>query len=326
MSLSPLPEPHWTQVPKVARIVDYFTGGTDNYAADRALAHRLRQTAPWLPQMLLINRQYSQRAVEYMSRVLRIGQFLDLGYGMPHNSDAHPLKPLHTYDAASLACTPRVVYVHNSRVVHGHAKTSLAEHAGTAAIHTNAREVGRLMDNKAVASLIDINCPVAALCDDLLCWMTDEDAAWFVADLHDRLPPGSAISVSHATTDTAPEVMGELAGLYAEHGIVFRPRSRDHIGQLLGPWTPVAPGLVTPAQWPTPPDHSFPGADQSHAYAAVALHRPAGAAPAARSSRSWISSLLRRRRSRPESEASPIQPFAEPGFVSAATAARWVAP
>ncbi|MFF3735340.1 SAM-dependent methyltransferase [Streptomyces sp. NPDC002476] len=318
--------PDWAEQPAVARITDYLTGGSDHFAADRRLAEQLGQVAPWLPQILMINRLYGQRAVEYMAGTLGIAQFMDLGCGMPYNSSACPSKPLHAYDAASFVCTPRVVYVDNDPVVRGHANMALTELTGTAAVGTDVRQVSRLLGDKAVMSVIDISRPVAVLCHDLLCWMTDEDASNLVGNLHDRLPPGSAISVSHATTDTAPEVMGELAGLYAEHGIVFRPRSRDHIGQILGPWTPVAPGLVTPAQWPTPPDHAFPGADQSHAYAAVALHRPAGSAPAARSSsRSWISSLLRRRRSRPESEASPIQPFAEPGFVSSATAARWVA-
>ncbi|MFF3394796.1 SAM-dependent methyltransferase [Streptomyces sp. NPDC002669] len=273
-----LPLSDWARVPGVARIWDYLTGGTDNYPADRALANQLLQEAPWLPQAVRAGRYYGQRAVEYMARA-GITQFLDLGCGMPFTSRGVPSTPLHAYDAAVRFCAPSVVYVDSDPVVYGHAKMVLAEWTGTVAVHADVREVGRLLDHEDVASVIDLSHPVAVLGHDLLCWMNDEDAARVVADLHEGLPPGSALSVSHATTDTAPDAMAALGDLYAEHGIVFRPRSRYHIEQLLGPWTPVDPGLVPPALWPAPPDYQLPGTDQCHAHAVVALHRPARTTP-----------------------------------------------
>ncbi|MEV1042347.1 SAM-dependent methyltransferase [Streptomyces sp. NPDC050204] len=264
--------PNWACVPSSARIADHLTGGTDTYEADRRLAERLRQVAVWLPQMLLINRRFGQRAVEHMAGSLGIAQFLDLGCGLPFNSDARPDKPLHTYDAAKRFCDPRVAYVDDNPMVYGHANMCLAEHPGTAPVRADVRQVDRLLAEPALLSVINVRRPVAVLCNDLFAWMSDDDAACCIADLHDRLAPGSALSISHASTDTDPGAMTALADLYAEHNIVFRPRTREHIRQLLGPWEPVSPGIVATAHWPQAPQYSLPGADQSHAYATVA-HR-----------------------------------------------------
>ncbi|MGW2105019.1 SAM-dependent methyltransferase [Streptomyces sp. NPDC001948] len=267
--------PDWACVPSSARIADHFTGGTDNYEVDRLLAQQLRQVAAWLPRMLLINRHFGQRAVEHIAGDFGITQFLDLGCGLPFNPDARPEKPLHTYDAAKRFCDPRVAYVDNHPMVYGHANMCLAEHPGTAPVRADVRQVDRLLADPALLSVINVRRPVAVLGNDLFAWMSDEDAARCIADLHDRLAPGSALSVSHASTDTDPGAMTALTDLYAEHGIVFRPRTQEHIRQLLGPWEPVSPGLVATAHWPKTPQYSLPGADQSHAYATVARRRDA---------------------------------------------------
>ncbi|MFF3786330.1 SAM-dependent methyltransferase [Streptomyces sp. NPDC001933] len=261
--------PDWASVPSSARIANLFTGGTNNYEVDRLLAQQLRQVVAWLPQMLLINRHFGQRAVEHMAGELGLTQFLDLGCGLPFNPDARPEKPLHTYDAARRFCDPRVAYIDSNPMVHGHANVCLAEHPGTAPVHADMRQVDHLLANPALLSVVNVRRPVAVLGNDLFAWMSDEDAARCIADLHDRLAPGSALSVSHASTDTDPDAMTALTDIYAEHGIVFRPRTREHIRRLLGPWEPVSPGIVATAHWPKAPQ-SLPGADQSHSYATVA--------------------------------------------------------
>lgn len=267
--------PDWACVPSSARIADHFTGGTDNYEADRRLAGELRQVAAWLPQTLFINRHFGQGAVEHMAGGLGITQFLDLGCGLSFNSEALPGMPLHTYDAAERFCDPQVAYVDSDPMVYGHANMCLAEPLGTVAVRADVRQVDRLLADPALLSVIDVSRPLAVLGTDLFAWMSDEDAARCIADLHDRLAPGSALSISHASADTDPEAMTALAGLYAEHGMVFKPRTRERIRQLLGPWEPVSPGIVATAHWPKAPRHSLPGTGQWHGYATVARLRDA---------------------------------------------------
>ncbi|REK91118.1 hypothetical protein DY245_06555 [Streptomyces inhibens] len=54
MTTPELDDYQWEPV-TTARVHDYLSGGTDNYAADRELAHQLLQTAPWLRIMVRIN-------------------------------------------------------------------------------------------------------------------------------------------------------------------------------------------------------------------------------------------------------------------------------
>lgn len=73
----------WSQRPAVARIDDCLTGGFNNFPADRQLASRLVQEAPWFPDMVRDNRRYRNRVVTVLAREFGIRQYLDLGCGLP---------------------------------------------------------------------------------------------------------------------------------------------------------------------------------------------------------------------------------------------------
>ncbi|MFF2013834.1 SAM-dependent methyltransferase [Streptomyces sp. NPDC058195] len=256
--------------PHPARIADCLTDGTDNYEADQHLAGLLVKAAPWLPQSVAAHRHCAQRAVESMARG-GISQFLDLGCGLPYSGPGTSRGPRHTYEAAKPFCTPHVAYVDCARLVTAHARMMLATRSGTVAVQADVRHVESLLTDRGLTGVIDTRRPVGVVCRDLLAWLTDQEAAALTTGLHDRLAPGSALFVSHATTETAPAAMRELTRLYAGYSIVFRPRPAGQIAQLLGPWTIVRPGLVPSDQWPGQ-DTARPEPGQGHAHAALALH------------------------------------------------------
>ena len=45
-------------VPSIARVYDYFLGGKDHFASDRALADRMIEMAPLAPVITRENRQF----------------------------------------------------------------------------------------------------------------------------------------------------------------------------------------------------------------------------------------------------------------------------
>jgi hypothetical protein len=55
-------------VPSIARVYDYFLGGKDNFASDRALADRMIEIAPLAPVITRENRQFLARAVRPVHR------------------------------------------------------------------------------------------------------------------------------------------------------------------------------------------------------------------------------------------------------------------
>jgi hypothetical protein len=97
---------------------DYYLGGKDNYPADREAARLVLGTAPDVPLAALENREFLRQAVRFLMRDQSIRQFVDIGPGLPTQSNVHQLARQHDPDA-------RVVYVDNDAVVLTHSRSLL---------------------------------------------------------------------------------------------------------------------------------------------------------------------------------------------------------
>ncbi|MEU2226806.1 SAM-dependent methyltransferase [Streptomyces sp. NPDC018347] len=250
--------PRWALVPGVARVQDCLDGGDSHFDCDRRLAARLVAAARWLPDSVRINRAHGPRVLDCFTTELGIDQVLDLGCGYPHDENRR------LPDAVR-----RIVHVDDDPVVIGHAHTVLAARPGAAAVRGDLTQLPALLAQPEIATL-DRRRPVGVLLHDVLPWMADHHARALLAGLREWLPPGSAVSVTHATDDLAPHATAELIDVYAEAGIAFRPRSIDHLESLLRPWPLLdGHGPVTTAEWRSP--STYARLDNSHAYAVVAL-------------------------------------------------------
>ncbi len=81
-----------TSVPNMARVYNYWLGGKDHFAADRAEAERLVALYPPLPALARENRAFLIKAVGWAARQ-GIGQFIDpaaAGMRHPRRSRALP--------------------------------------------------------------------------------------------------------------------------------------------------------------------------------------------------------------------------------------------
>ena len=136
-------------VPSIARVYDLFLGGKDNFASDRALADRMIEMAPLVPVITRENRQFLVRAVTWAASE-GIGQFVDLGCGMPTSPDTLE-RP------RGVIPDSRVAYVDNDPVVsqpperQGVAKGT----PGVTVVAGDVREVPVILDG--VRAGIDLN-------------------------------------------------------------------------------------------------------------------------------------------------------------------------
>jgi S-adenosyl methyltransferase len=89
--------------PNMARVYDYWLDGKDNYPADRAEAQRLLTIYPPLRDLVRENRSFVTHAVNWAARQ-GIGQFIDLGAGLPVSPSVHQA-------AREAMPTARVAYV-----------------------------------------------------------------------------------------------------------------------------------------------------------------------------------------------------------------------
>ncbi|MFG3429472.1 Scr1 family TA system antitoxin-like transcriptional regulator [Streptomyces californicus] len=283
-----------------------------SYESDRQLAVRIVKGAPWIVESTLITRRHATTAGLVMARELGIRQFIDLGCGFP--SPRNPARarpktphseylPPHIYDIAHTVhgAGTRVVYADIDRHVVGYADLELAEEPGTVAIQADARDVSALLTHPRLLETIDLDQPVGVLLHAVLEWCAD-DAATVLRDLHDLLPAGSALSLTHATGDDARAAMASVANAYAAEGFDYRPRPRAAIENLLGPWELLPPGLEPTALYrrdelPAVPEHlqttrKLPDSS-SHAYAAVTAPKPDRPEP------TTVSSILAGQAARP---------------------------
>ena len=144
-------------VPNVARIYDYILGGKDNFDADRAAAAQILAVIPGGSGPARMNRAFLGRVVHFLAAERGIRQFLDIGSGLPTDSNVQEIAQAADPDA-------RVVYVDSDPVVVLHAQAILEDRAkGVAAVRGDLRDPAGIIGSPAVRELIDFGQPVAVL-------------------------------------------------------------------------------------------------------------------------------------------------------------------
>ena len=108
-----------TSVAHIARVQDYWLGGKDNFAVDRAAAEQVMETFPDILVSVRAQRAFLGRAVHYLAAEAGIRQFLDIGTGLPTVDNTHEV-------AQRAAPESRIVYVDNDPLVLTHARALLS--------------------------------------------------------------------------------------------------------------------------------------------------------------------------------------------------------
>ena len=232
-----------------ARIWDYWLGGKNHYAADRAAGDHVLQVAPVVREVARADRAFLASAVRHLVSDLGIRQFLDIGTGLPAADNTHEV-------AQQEAPESRVVYVDNDRVVLTHARallTSIPE-GTTAYIDADARDTGKIITQ--AAETLDFTRPVAVMLLGILLFIPDADDPWAItAELMDAVPPGSYLAVSHGASDIQAGEAAAAASRYNEHSAVaLQLRTREEFTRFFNGLELAAPGVVPINRWhPGPP-------------------------------------------------------------------------
>jgi O-methyltransferase involved in polyketide biosynthesis len=119
--------------PNVARIYDYLLGGKDNFAVDRDAAKRLLTVTPDMAGIVRDNRSFIGRVVRHLAAEGGIRQFIDLGGGLPTQTNVHEM-------AQQVEADARVVYVDIDPVVWSHGQALLAHGDRVAMVRADLRE------------------------------------------------------------------------------------------------------------------------------------------------------------------------------------------
>lgn len=252
MSSPASPEQLAVDRPSVARIYDYFLGGFNNFAVDRAAAERLCALAPDTPEIMRANRAFLRRAVEFLLDH-GVDQFLDLGSGLPTAGNVHEVAQERDPGA-------RVVYVDSDPVVVAHGTALLRDNPRAAAVQADVRHPEAILAHPAVRRVLDLDRPLAVLLVAVLHFVTDDRAAArAVAALRARLAPGGYLVIAHGTDEgLPPDLLAQGQQIYTQAASPFKARSRAQVARFFRGLELVEPGVVYVPRWrPDGPDERF---------------------------------------------------------------------
>jgi hypothetical protein len=239
-----------TSVAHQARMYDYYLGGKDNYAADRAAAEARIKVHPDVVFTARANRAFLGRAVRYLAAEAGIRQFIDIGTGIPTAGNTHQV-------AQAIAPESRVVYVDYDPIVLAHARALLtsSEPGDTEYIDADLRDTDTILDR--AAELLDFTKPVAITLVAILHAIPDsDDPHAVVARLLDAVPSGSYLAISHIGSDLidpqAQQRLEDIASRMIQQQFTYR--TREQVTRFFQGTDLIAPGLVRVEEWhPGPP-------------------------------------------------------------------------
>jgi S-adenosyl methyltransferase len=245
-----------------ARVYDYWLGGKDNFAVDRAAGEAMREAFPGIVMGVQMNRAFLGRAVTYLAAEAGVRQFLDIGTGLPTADNTHEV-------AQRAAPSSRVVYVDNDPMVLRHAQAMMPSHPEGACDYVQAdlREPEAIL--KAAARTLDYRRPVAVSLLMILQFIPDVSDPWrLVAQVMGSMPSGSYLAISHPTRDVIASTITEAASRYNAHmgDNQALPRARAEILRFFAGLDLVDPGLVQLQRWRPEPG----AADGGHEMPALA--------------------------------------------------------
>jgi hypothetical protein len=180
-----------TSKPSVARVHDCFLGGKDNYEVDREVFQQIDALAPEVKHLARAGRHWLLRVTRFLAGSAGIGQFLDLGAGMPTVENTHQAAQRRNRDA-------RVVYVDNDPVVVAHGRALLEENDQTHLVMADYTKPNEIFADPAIRRYLDREHPIGLLHSSTMPYVADDEDPWAIMRRYvELLPSGSYLALSH---------------------------------------------------------------------------------------------------------------------------------
>ncbi len=242
-------------MPHPARVWNYWLGGRDFYAADKAAGEQIGREFPHLAEAARAERAFLVRAVRFLAGPARIRQYLDIGAGLPAGGNTHEI-------AQRIAPNSGIVYADNDPAVLMHAKALLrspmlaSTPEGTVCYaDADLRDVATVL--ASAAGTLELAKPVALIMLGILGHLDDYGAARsIVSQLMAALPAGSYLVIGDGVA--ADPVIGSAQRRYDESArprygasapAPYLLRRPDDLASFFDGLDLIEPGVVPCPQW-----------------------------------------------------------------------------
>ncbi|MFD9541656.1 SAM-dependent methyltransferase [Streptomyces sp. NPDC060022] len=227
-----------------SRVWNYWLGGQDNYPVDRVVGDRVTAMYPSIGEVARADRAFLGRVVHHLAGDVGIGQFLDIGTGLPTVNNTHEV-------AQHTAPDARIVYVDNDPTVLAHARSLLTSspEGATEYLDADARDTERIL--RAAERTLDLRRPVAVMMLGILNFVLDTDEARsVVSGLMDALPSGSHLVLTHPTLELGGEGNEAAMSFWNKNATPpITARSRFEFASFLDGLDILDPGIVSCSRW-----------------------------------------------------------------------------
>ncbi|MCA2218916.1 SAM-dependent methyltransferase [Jidongwangia harbinensis] len=231
-----------SSTPHSARIWNYWLGGKDNFAVDRAVGDQVKQVYPDIVDVAVASRAFLGRVVRFLAGTAGIRQFLDIGTGLPTVDNTHDV-------AQRIAPESKIVYVDNDPLVLVHARALLTSSAEgvTEYIDADVHDPDTIV--KTAAQTLDFTRPVAVMMLGILGNVADDDEpgpAEIVGHFLNAVPSGSYLVINDSviTPETA-----EAVQTARNSGADYQLRTPEQIQGFFTGLDLVDPGVVPTPLW-----------------------------------------------------------------------------
>ncbi|MDQ7905146.1 SAM-dependent methyltransferase [Phytohabitans sp. ZYX-F-186] len=242
-----------TTVPHSARIWNYWLGGKDNFAVDRAAGDEVIAHIPDIPVGAKSERAFLKRVVRFLVQDAGIGQFLDVGTGLPSADNTHEV-------AQSLDPRCRVVYIDNDPLVMAHARALLtsAPEGSCDYVEADLRQPEAIL--ASARRTLDFSQPIGLMLLGVVNHLMDDEQAYgAVAQLVRAMPTGSYLVLTHSTAEIHGEPMLRVMRETTERGgTPIRARTKMELERFFDGLDLLEPGVVTCSRWRPDPDSDEP--------------------------------------------------------------------
>jgi S-adenosyl methyltransferase len=202
-----------------------------------------RTTRPSIIRDIRLNRAFLNRTTDYLARA-GVGQFLDIGMGIPASPNVHEVAQAARPDA-------RVVYADNDPLVLAYARELLTSRpeGAIAVIDADLRSPGAITE--AAAATLRWDEPVAIILVGVLHLIrNEEDPYGIVARLMAAAAAGSYLVVTHPASDIDAGAAAEGARRYNSSVATAQTRrSFAEVSRLFDGLEVLEPGVVQHHRW-----------------------------------------------------------------------------
>ncbi|MEV4344728.1 SAM-dependent methyltransferase [Actinoplanes sp. NPDC049596] len=230
-------------VPHAARMWNYWMGGKDNFAADRAAGDAVAQVYPEIAVMARLSRKFLIRVVSHLTAEAGIRQFLDIGTGLPTMQNTHEV-------AQGIAPESRVVYVDNDPLVLAHARALLiskTDEGTTTYVHADYHDPEKILAD--ADGPLNFDEPVAVMFMGVMGYEPSLDRIKEIVNTVMAAVPSGSYLVFWDGTDTTEAVRQGAAKLAESGGVPYLLRSPAEIESVFDGFEIIEPGVVQISAW-----------------------------------------------------------------------------